>query len=176
VADVNGDGLPDLLVANSTAMGAGNASVLLGTATGFAPHVGYPIGLMPSSIIATDLRGNGVLDLVVANHDGNSVSVLLGKGDGTFQAKTDAPVAALPSAVIAADVNGDQKLDLVVTNQGDRSVSVLLGNGDGSFQAKLPDNAPTALAVVDVAVDGVPDLIVTADDVAIGVLSGTCLP
>ena len=81
-----------------------------------------------------DVNGDGKPDLVVANYGDNSVSVLLGNGDGTFLPRPAYATGSSPFAVAVADVNGDGKPDLVVANYGSNSVSVLLGNGDGTFQ------------------------------------------
>jgi hypothetical protein len=144
---------------------------ILGTPTSFT------VGAGPHSVAAGDLRGNGKLDIVTANYFGNSVSVLLGNGDGTFTGHVDYSVGSAPQAVVAADLNGDGKLDLVTANSGSATVSVLLGNGDGTFQS--PVNyavgvTPTALTVADLNGDGKPDLVVAnAFSRSISVLLGT---
>ena len=83
------------------------------------------------SIAVRDLNGDGKKDLVAVNQANDSISVLLGRGDGTFNAAKSYPVADGPFQVAFADFNRDGKVDLVVadTNQ----VSVLLGNGNGTF-------------------------------------------
>ena len=100
------------------------------------------------------MNRDGKLDIVVANSststtvDNGNVGVLLGNGDGTFQAAVAYPSGAFGAASVAvADVNGDGKLDLVVANcSGTASscvgalpgdVGVLLGNGDGTFQTAV---------------------------------------
>ena len=80
-----------------------------------------------------DLNGDGRPDLVTANSDGNTVSVLLGNGDGTFSVQQTFAVGRSPRAVAVADLNGDGIPDLVVANYNDDTVSVLLGKGDGTF-------------------------------------------
>src|SRR5205807_5346036 len=93
----------------------------------------------------------------------NSVSMLLGKGDGTFQTAMNFAVGTNPSSVAVSDFNGDGKLDLAVANQGSNNVSVLLGKGDGTFQAATNFGAGTNLfsvAVGDFNGDGKPDLAV----------------
>jgi hypothetical protein len=135
VGDFNGDGHLDLAVTNGLYGLPSTVSVLLGNGDGtFQAAQSYAAGPYPRSVVVGDFNGDGIPDLAVA--DGGSspgfadsgVAVLLGKGDGTFQAVQN--YAALGFAVAVADLNGDGKLDLV-TSGG----SVLLGQGDGSFQA-----------------------------------------
>ena len=74
----------------------------------------------------SDLDGDGTLDLVAANPASNSVSVLIGNADGTFNPKTDYTMSSNPDSVVAADLNGDGRLDLVTANRSDNSASVRL--------------------------------------------------
>jgi uncharacterized repeat protein (TIGR01451 family) len=183
VADVNGDGIPDLVVANYTSYRdsthrlhvlQGTVSVLLGNGDGsFRPDPfsspGLPpgtfaVGKSPTSVAVADLDGDGKLDLVVTNYKDNTVSVLLGNGDGSFQTQQLIPNVLYPRSVAVADVNGDGIPDLVVANdeQGG-TVSVLPGNGDGTFgapQTFAVGPYPRAVAVRDFNGDGKPDLVV----------------
>jgi hypothetical protein len=123
-----------------------------------------PAGSKPSAIIAGDFNGNGQLDLAVANQDSNTVSVLVGNGDGTFQGHVDYNVGTAPLALAAGDFNGDGHLDIAVVNSGANTVSILLGNGDGTFQqpaqAFSVGNTPQWVAVGDFNGDGNLDLAV----------------
>ena len=94
-------------------------------------------GSDPDAIVAGDFTGDGRLDLAVANTDGDTVSVLLGNGDGTFQPQVTYAVGSGPDAIVAGDFTGDGRLDLAVANCGSNDVSVLLGNGDGTFQPQV---------------------------------------
>jgi hypothetical protein len=184
VADVNGDGKPDLLVANycvaSTKCATGLVGVLLGNGDGtFQPAVTYTSGGPKSvSLAIADVNGDGKPDLLVANQD-SGVGVLLGNGNGTFNPAVRYPAGnGVASSVAVADVNGDGRPDLVVTtwsfsptNPG--SVGVLLGNGDGTFKPVVtyPAGGPQAAAIADVNGDGKPDVLV-ADTSGAGVLLG----
>jgi hypothetical protein len=82
VGDFNGDGVPDLVVANRA---YNNVSVLLGNGDGtFRAAASYAVGSGPVSVAVGDFNGDGKLDLAVANEGSGDVSVLLGNGDGTF--------------------------------------------------------------------------------------------
>src|SRR5205085_1849908 len=133
VADVNGDGHPDLAVANvGNNFMAVNVSVLLGNGDGtFQGARNFDAGQVPHSVAVRDVNGDGPTDLTVANHSSYNVSVLLGNGDGTFQLARNFAAGDSPSSVAVADVNRDGRSDLAVTNGRSNSVSVLLGNGDG---------------------------------------------
>jgi hypothetical protein len=163
LADVNGDGKPDLITANIT---SGTVSVFLGNGNGGfgSPQSFSTGGSGPISVAAGDVNGDGKIDLVVANKDSNTVSVLLGNGDGTFQTP-QAPqilaVGSLPFSVALANL-GNGHLDIITANSGSNNVSVLLGNGTGSFSAAhnyMTGTVPVAVLVADVNGDGKPDLI-----------------
>src|SRR5262249_49423399 len=129
-----GDGKPDLVVANDI---GGTVSVLLGNSDGsFQAQQTFATGRYPRSVAVADVNGDGRPDLVVANANsfGSTVSVLLGKGDGSFQGRNIFAAGSSPSSAAVADVNGDGRSDLIVANRGDSTVSVFLARGDGSFQ------------------------------------------
>jgi hypothetical protein len=120
----------------------------------------------PRSVAIADVNGDGKPDLITANYLSNDVSVLLGNGNGTFQAEQVLSGGSYPQSVTAADVNGDGKIDLTVTNYQSSTVSVLLGNGNGTFQSRRAFGTgagPIAVAVADKNKDGKPDLIVAND-------------
>ena len=133
----------------------------------FAAKSDFGVGANPSSVTSADVNGDGKLDLITANSDANSVSVLLGNGAGGFAAKVDFAVGTLPDSVISADVNGDGKLDLITANRNSNNVSVLLGNGAGGFGAKTDFGVgavPRSVTSADVNGDGKLDLITAKRD------------
>jgi hypothetical protein len=159
-ADLNGDGIPDLVVANS---GDTTVSVLLGNGDGtFSPAVNYFSGSAPDHIVVADFNGDGIPDLAVTNAGDGTVSVLLGNGDGTFQPPAVYPVGPGAAGIAAGDFNRDGVLDLVVANFASNTLSVLLGNGDGSFQEASTLTVglhPRTVRVADLNGDGSPDLV-----------------
>jgi hypothetical protein len=183
VADVNGDGKPDLIVANW-----GNTrtvGVLLGNGDGtFQParlitNLGF-IALFNALAVA-DVNGDGKLDLIVAtccesNGDGEA-AVLLGNGDGTFQAPVFYDSGGLQGGPLAvADLTGNGIPDIVMANWDNSTgnVGVLLGNGDGTFQPALISAAPvdpSCLTIADVNRDGKLDALVCSED-SVAVLLG----
>src|SRR5215472_61268 len=116
----------------------------------------FPVGRFPESIAIGDFNSDGHADLAVGLGSSASVSILLGKGDGTFGKAVDFAIGAPASSVVVADLNGDGKLDLATANGSDTSltgnVSILIGKGDGTFQPAVNYGAgtqPLSLVVAD---------------------------
>lgn len=127
------------------------------------PRVDTPTGADPVAVAAADFNGDENGDLAVANHGDNTISVLLGRGDGTFAIGTPLTTGNGPVAVVTADFNGDGHADLAVVNQTDNTVSIFLGNGDGTFtltSTLTTGTNPVAIAAADFNGDGHPDLAV----------------
>jgi len=128
--DLNGDGRPDIAAGRS---GVGDVVIIKRTATGFDPPATVdpdgPSGTTNGRIAIADVDGDGILDLAVPNTGGaqaNKVSILLGRGDATFDIASHETVGGFPRQVVAGDLNGDGNTDLVTSNSGTFNVSVLL--------------------------------------------------
>ena len=214
-ADLNGHILgdpgfaADIVIANPA---GNNVIVLLGTGSAADPFVVQPpitVGDDPVAVALGDFDNSLVNqsqerypDIITANEVGNSVSVLLGEGNGTFRPTMDIPItvptrptgdtvdsaASSPSGVAVGDFNGDGNLDFVTANSGWASVNVVLGNGDGSFGTQqtistltynsdstdpMDPDPPTAIVAADLSGDGFVDIAFTEPKHnSIGVLTG----
>jgi hypothetical protein len=173
--DVNGDGKADIVATMQDATFAGcqnhTVAVLTGLGTGkFKKAVYYPTGATAQEQIVylVDVNGDGKPDIVTENADG-TISVLLNKGNGTYDPGTviTSIAAIYPHAVYLAfaDFNGDGKMDIAVATAGNLSdVFVLLGNGNGTFGSPIETALPyypSTLASADFNKDGKADLLVT---------------
>jgi hypothetical protein len=187
VQDLNGDGAPDLVVANTgTQIAPGNnVSVLTNVAGAFPTHVEYPTGKGPLSVAIGDFNNDGTPDMAVANSLDGTASVLLGNGDGTFKPQTISLVGSNPAAVAVGDFNADGQLDLAVGNFNDSTISILLGNGNGTFKPQVTFatafGEPYAIVVADFNGDQKPDLAVSNEgedsvSILLGNGDGTFLP
>jgi hypothetical protein len=189
VGDFNGDGKPDLAVANWGFFGdvAGSVSVLLNrtlkgaTTPSFAPQKTFATGNGPRSVAVGDFNGDGKPDLALANwgssgNAGNTVSVLLnatptGVGTPSFAPQKTFVTGTGPHSVAAADFNGDGQPDLVVANSIDNTVTVLLNTTapaatTPTFVAQntfATDDGPRSVVVGDFNGDGQADLVAAND-------------
>ena len=194
VADLNGDGRPDLIVPNRVADEAAviflNTTVPGAATPSFAAAQDFTTGDAPSAIASADVNGDGRADLLVANEGDDQASVLLnttvpGAATPSFAAAQDFATGDAPSAIASADVNGDGRADLLVANEGDDQASVLLnttvpGAATPSFAAAqdfTTGDAPSAIASADVNGDGRADLLVANEgDDQVSVLLNTTVP
>jgi hypothetical protein len=180
LADVNGDGKLDIVVSH---VGPDTVSVLLnnGDGTFQAPRdfaVGPFVRGGPSTLsglpnfrrdlAVADLNGDGFPDIVAVNHDSGDLSILLGRGDGTFAPERRVDATAAPFALAVGDLNHDGIPDLAVVDStgGPAQGVVLLGRGDGTFRPPLALALPrgevfrtNTVTIADVNHDGIPDLV-----------------
>ena len=157
VGDFNHDGVLDLAILSDSYDNGYTLSVMLGIGDGtFAPPVTYPDDRGGYYVLAADVNGDGILDIVT-----DGICTFLGSKGGTFQPEQcidNGPTFGSP--ITAADFNGDGKIDLV-TSDSQGNVLILLGNGDGTFQSpiSLAEPAASLVAIGDFNQDGMLDLV-----------------
>jgi hypothetical protein len=139
IEDLNKDGYLDIVTSNYE---DNSVSVLLGNSAGTfspSPNSPYSVAKGPLTVKIADLNKDGYLDLVTANRDDNSVSVLLGNSAGAFLPSPKSPysVGSKPFSVTISDLNGDGNLDIVTNNYGSNSVSILFGTTNGPFSQSI---------------------------------------
>ena len=137
-ADFNGDHIPDLATVNNS---SNTVSVFINNGDGtFRAHTEFATGTAPVSLAAVDLNKDGKIDLVVANNQADaahSVSILLGNGDGTFQAHRDISGGPFPNSITVGDFNHDGNPDIATSNFSPvNAVTVNLGDGKGGVFAQ----------------------------------------
>ena len=184
VADLNGDGIPDL-----AATGLQGVGIMLGNGDGtFRPRVDFSAGAQSQDLAAGDFNGDGRIDLAVSlNSSEFSLAVLTGNGDGTFNAPlTFDNTAALDDspAIVATDLDNDGRLDVVLAHMlscfvspcvAARNITVMLGFGDGTFQTPFEIDVGTGMsriAVGDFNSDGIKDLGIAGDRAQVYILLG----
>jgi alpha-tubulin suppressor-like RCC1 family protein len=178
IADLDGDGKPDLIIPDSY---AGVISIYQNistngslTAGSFGPRVDLPLlptsGANPYVIVAADMDGDGRLDLVVLNPDSNVVSIVRNISlpglltTNSFAARIDLSGGNVMRGLVVQDLNGDGKPEIVTANSGDNTISVfqnLSAVGNISFAPRVnfaTDSQPQGLVVGDLDGDGNPDL------------------
>jgi VCBS repeat protein len=153
--DLNRDGNADLVTANRS----GSVSVLLGRGDGtFAAKVDYAAAGAPSSIALADFDRDGILDAAVGSSRtrGKHVTLLLGRGDGSFRARRSFAARVYANRLVSGDLNGDGSPDLVFSDGG--ALAAMLNRGDGTFQGPLWYGPADTFAVGDFSGDGRLDL------------------
>ncbi len=164
-ADFNGDGKADALVTNLNGT-AGGLGFFAGNGTGgFGPRVGVAVGTGAgaSALTIGDFNGDGKQDVAVTNTSGStSINVLLGNGDGTFQAGVNYNVGYSPIDIKQGDFNHDGKIDLVERTTAGYVIEA--GNGDGTFQAAIiaAGGAGNSSLIADFNGDGATDIASTS--------------
>jgi len=164
---VNNDGRLDIITADNTYTGnqfRGMVGILLGNGDGtFQPYIEYATANNPTFVLAADFNHDGKVDLATANgyypYLPTSVSILLGRGDGTFPTHFEYELDNLSEfQIIAGDFNGDGKIDLASS-----SGQLLLGRGDGTFEFGEPFSSESAFSINagDYNNDGKLDLVTT---------------
>jgi hypothetical protein len=155
IADLNGDDRPDIVTTNS---GSGDVSVLLQSADHtFATAIFYATctdpASAPSAVVVADLDGDFNVDLAVTNSNDDEVAVLLGNGDGTFQAAATYSVGSAPDSLAIGNLDSRPSLDVATANFTGHSVAVLLNNTNSysntvntSAAIQATNNAPDVAA------------------------------
>ncbi|HYD48763.1 MAG TPA: VCBS repeat-containing protein, partial [Terriglobales bacterium] len=186
VADLNEDGLMDIVVVNSSGGESDNGSltILEGVGGGVfdppAEELEDPSFMYPWSVVIEDIDGDDNLDLLVVNNDDVTISVLRGSGDLQFDAADTFEVGDFPESAALGDFDGDGFLDVATTHYFDDNVTVLIGQGEGSFgeASTLPVGVgPRTVHAADFNRDGKLDLLtVNQDDGTVTVLLNQSTP
>lgn len=159
IGDIDGNGLPDLAVANRW---SDNVTVLRNEPATLLGRR-YPVGNLPGSIAAGDFNKDGRTDVVIARGNQNIAALLFQEFDGNFGVPIELPTLDNPHVVISADFNEDGAPDFAVGSYGDTGVDVFLNNGNGTFAPRTNHAAGSgarSLAAADLDGNGHLDLIV----------------
>lgn len=164
VADVDDDGIPDIVSANQDSTDGEDVTVYLGVGDGtFDGPRHYEACSNPHQVAVGDLNADGMPDVAVACWGESNLALLYGTADGTFQ-----PPAFIysggdnPHGLIVADLNGDGALDIAVAALGSSRVGIVLAAPGGGFeeaQSYQTGSSPHSIKVHDLDGDGYLDLV-----------------
>jgi len=165
VGDFNGDGNPDVLVANTAGGDLSFYPGLGGGELGEELRLGLLLNAEPVALAAADLTGNGAADIVVADNRRQSLQILLGLGEGAFlEDILELDTEAGPRSIAIGDLNGDGNPDIAVAERESDTVRVFLGDGRGNFDEGTAFDTgtnPRMVQIADLNGDGLPDLVTT---------------
>jgi len=176
--DLNEDGWTDLAIINQD---SSDIRVLPNAADGSGAFLPFltpttAVDSVPSPSATADFDGDGHEDIATGNKFGDSVSVALGNGDGTFQPRVDYSVGNLPRGLAILDADGDGDIDIATANALSDDVSLLLNDGDGTFANAVHfdsgGSGEFGLDAGDMDNDGIADLVVGMQSSQIVVLKG----
>lgn len=172
VGDLNGDGVPDIVTADSASK---TMSVLIGNADGtYQPRKVYPVGQNPSDVALVDLDHDGNLDAIVTNNDDNTVTIWWGKGDGTFSSSTLLATASGPHRIVTGDIDGDGNIDIAIVDWTGTAATIFYGDGKRHFTTQTLGSwgAPDSIAIGDLNGDGKPDIVIGGERETVWVNQG----
>lgn len=181
VADVNNDGVPDLILGGGGPMA--QIGVFLGNGDGtfgpiiisqFAPS-GFGYADLGAKFGIADVNEDGAMDIIASDIGNDVIYILLGNNTGSFQLSTVIPHGTEPKNIDTADFNSDKHIDFIVHGDLSADVTVFLGNGDGTFQPGETYTGPSHLGdivLADMDGDGHLDIVGTGQDGSIDILHG----
>jgi len=168
IADIDGDGLTDVVTNHWTYMNRATdgISVLRGTGGGgLTPAQDYPTGAGAGFVAVAQLDADALLDVAVSNYYDGSIEVLRNAGGGVLEPVALTRAGTNPNGIAAADIDGDGKLDLVVADANNAAVVVLFGDGSGGFPTSMTYEVgigPVSLISADLNGDGKADIATTS--------------
>jgi flagellin-like hook-associated protein FlgL len=162
--DLNGDGSMDVIVADGgNTFGSSTLDIFIANGNGtFQARTTVRVGGWADSLAATDINGDGKIDLLCTEDNNQNISVVIGNGNGTFQARRTLATGVGPIGISLGDVNDDDIKDILVLNASDNTIGLYLGNGTASTSTSTSTeptsiyldtqaDAQDALAVLDTA-------------------------